>query len=60
VRELLKHADESVEEVRVLLAANIASCTLGTGDNPRQVLRDCLRTERETLEPMTNDITANV
>src|ERR1019366_1157189 len=33
---------------------------LRTGDNPRQVLRDFLRSERETLELMTNDITANV
>jgi hypothetical protein len=33
---------------------------LRTGDNPRQVLRDYLRSERETLELMTNDITANV
>ena len=33
---------------------------LRTGDNPRQVLRDFLRSERETLELMTNDITATV
>jgi hypothetical protein len=33
---------------------------LRTGDNPRQVLRDFLRSERETLELMINDITANV
>jgi len=33
---------------------------LRTGDNPRQVLRDYLRSERETLKLMTNDISANV
>jgi|HubBroStandDraft_6_1064221.scaffolds.fasta_scaffold156936_2 hypothetical protein len=33
---------------------------LRTGDDPRQVLRDFLRNERETLELMTHDITANV
>jgi hypothetical protein len=33
---------------------------LRTGDNPRRVFRDYLRSERETLELMTNDITANV
>lgn len=33
---------------------------LRTGDNPRQVLRDFLRNERETLQLMVNDITANV
>jgi hypothetical protein len=33
---------------------------LRTGDNPRQVLRDFLRTERETLQLMANDITASV
>jgi hypothetical protein len=33
---------------------------LHTGDNPRQVLRDFLRSERETLQLMVNDITANV
>lgn len=33
---------------------------LRTGDNPRQVLRDFLRSERETLQLMVNDITANV
>jgi hypothetical protein len=31
-----------------------------TGDNPRQVLRDFLHGERETLQLMVNDITANV
>ncbi len=30
------------------------------GDNPRQVLRDYLRSESETLQLMINDITANV
>jgi len=33
---------------------------LRTGDNPRQVLRDFLHNERETLQLMVNDITANV
>jgi len=33
---------------------------LRTGDNPRQVLRDYLRSERETLQLMASDITANV
>jgi len=33
---------------------------LRTGDNPRQVLRDYLRSECETLQLMTNDITASV
>jgi hypothetical protein len=33
---------------------------LRTGDNPRQVLRDFLRSEHETLQLMVNDITANV
>lgn len=33
---------------------------LRTGDNPRQVLRDFLHSERETLQLMVNDITANV
>ena len=33
---------------------------LRTGDNPGQVLRDFLRNERETLQLMVNDITANV
>jgi hypothetical protein len=33
---------------------------LQTGDNPRQVLRDYLRSECETLQLMTNDITASV
>ena len=33
---------------------------LRTGDNPRQVLCDYLRSERETLQLMTNDITASV
>ena len=33
---------------------------LRTGDNPRQVLRDYLRSESETLQLMVNDITANV
>ena len=33
---------------------------LRTGDNPRQVLRDFLNSERETLHLMVNDITANV
>jgi hypothetical protein len=32
---------------------------LRTGDNPRQVLRDFLRGERETLQLLVNDITAN-
>ncbi len=33
---------------------------LRTGDNPRQVLRDFLCSERETLQLMVNDITTNV
>ncbi len=33
---------------------------LRTGDNPRQVLRDYLHSESETLQLMVNDITANV
>ncbi|HUJ11434.1 MAG TPA: hypothetical protein VL171_15565 [Verrucomicrobiae bacterium] len=33
---------------------------LRTGENPRQVLSDFLRGERETLQLMANDITANV
>jgi hypothetical protein len=33
---------------------------LRTGDNPRQVLRDYLQGERETLQLMANDIAANV
>ena len=33
---------------------------LRTGDNPRQVLRDFMRGEREALQLMVNDITANV
>jgi hypothetical protein len=33
---------------------------LRTGDNPRQVLRDYLRSESETLQLMVNDITSNV
>ncbi len=33
---------------------------LRTGDSPRQVLRDYLRSECETLQLMTNDITASV
>jgi hypothetical protein len=33
---------------------------LRTGDNPRQVLRDFLRSERETLQLMVNDMSANV
>jgi hypothetical protein len=32
---------------------------LRTGDNPRQVLRDYLRSESETLQLMVKDITAN-
>lgn len=36
------------------------SDVLRTGDNPRQVLGDFLRSERETLQLMVNDITANV
>lgn len=39
---------------------NGRSEVLRTGDNPRQVLRDFLRGERETLQLMVNDITANV
>lgn len=33
---------------------------LRTGDNPRQLLRDYLRNERQALELMATDITANV
>ena len=33
---------------------------LRTGDNPRQVLRNYVRSERQTLELMANDITASV
>jgi hypothetical protein len=33
---------------------------LRTGDNPRQVLRNYLRSERQTLELVANDITATV
>ena len=33
---------------------------LRTGDNPRQVLRDYLRSESQTLQLMVNDITSNV
>ena len=33
---------------------------LRTGDNPRQVLRNFLRSERETLQLMVNDMTASV
>ena len=33
---------------------------LRTGDNPRQVLRDYLQGERDTLQLMANDISANV
>jgi len=33
---------------------------LRTGDNPRQVLRNYLRSERQTLELVANDITASV
>ncbi|HUJ10481.1 MAG TPA: hypothetical protein VL171_10700 [Verrucomicrobiae bacterium] len=33
---------------------------LHTGDNPRQVLREYLRSEREALQLMVNDMTANV
>jgi hypothetical protein len=33
---------------------------LRTGDNPRQVLREYLQGERETLQLMASDITANV
>ena len=36
------------------------SDVLRTGDNPRQVLREFLRSERETLQLMVSDITANV
>src|SRR6266508_3247942 len=35
VRELLRRADESVEKVRALLAANTASCTSVTRRPPR-------------------------
>lgn len=47
-------------------AASAYAKTLGpldvlrTGDNPRQVLRDYLRSESETLQLMVNDITANI
>ena len=33
---------------------------LHTGDNPRQVLREYLRSEREALQLMVNDMTASV
>jgi hypothetical protein len=66
---LCKRTCEHGLEYTVIDHASVASAyarvhgpldLLHTGDNPRQVLRDYLRTERETLELMTNDITANV
>jgi len=56
-------------EYAVIDQASIASAyakarvpldVLRTGDNPRQVLRDYVRSESETLQLMANDITANV
>jgi len=66
---LCKRVCEYGLEYAVIDHASIASAyakargppdVLHTGDNPHQVLRDYLRSERETLELMTNDITANV
>ena len=66
---LCKRVSEHGLEYAVIDHSSVASAyakahgpldVLRTGDNPRQVLRDYLRSERETLELMTNDITANV
>jgi hypothetical protein len=66
---LCKRVSEHGLEYAVIDQASVASAyakangpldVLRTGDNPRQVLRDYLRSERETLGLMTNDITANV
>jgi hypothetical protein len=66
---LCKRVSEHGLEYAVIDHSSVASTyakahgpldVLRTGDNPRQVLRDYLRSERETLELMANDITANV
>jgi hypothetical protein len=66
---LCKRVCEHGLEYAVIDQASIASAyakargpldVLRTGDNPRQVLRDYLRNESETLQLMANDITANV
>jgi hypothetical protein len=66
---LCKRVSEHGLEYAVIDHSSVASAyakahgsldVLRTGDNPRQVLRDYLRSERATLELMTNDITANV
>ncbi len=66
---LCKRICEHGLEYAVIDQASVASAyakargpldVLRTGDNPRQVLRDYLRSESETLQLMVNDITANV
>ena len=66
---LCKRVCEHGLEYAVIDQASVASAyakargpldVLRTGDNPRQVLRDYLRSESETLQLMVNDITANV
>jgi len=66
---LCKRVCEHGLEYAVIDQASVASAyaksrgpvdVLRTGDNPRQVLRDYLRSEGETLQLMVNDITANV
>jgi hypothetical protein len=67
--QLCKRICEHGLEYAVIDRASVASAyakahgpldVLRTGDNPRQVLRDYLRSERETLQLMTSDITASV
>jgi hypothetical protein len=66
---LCKRVCEHGLEYAVIDQASVASAyakargpldVLRTGDNPRQVLRDYLRSESETLQLMVNDITSNV
>jgi hypothetical protein len=66
---LCKRVCEHGLEYAVIDQASVASAyakargpldVLRTGDNPRQVLRDYLRSESEALQLMVNDITANV
>jgi hypothetical protein len=66
---LCKRVCEHGLEYAVIDQASVASAyakargpldVLRTGDNPRQVLRDYLHSESESLQLMVHDITANV
>jgi hypothetical protein len=66
---LCKRVCEHGNEYAVIDRSSVASAytkangptdILRTGDNPRQVLHEFIRGERETLQLMVNDITANV